>query len=171
MIIDDTADSGARPNSGSAEAGADTANDAANLAESRGALEEIERGMQNLGAFIREQRRQARLSLRKLSDQAGISNPYLSQIERGLRKPSASILQQIARALRISAESLYVQAGILEEQTDGTDLAAAILRDTNLTEAQKQSLCSIYQAFRAENLATRQAALDAAGTSRTHLDD
>ncbi len=64
-----------------------------------------------------------------------------------------------------------MQAGILEEQTDGTDLAAAILRDTNLTEAQKQSLCSIYQAFRAENLATRQTALDAAGTSRTHVDD
>ncbi len=137
----------------------------------RGALEEIERGMQNLGSFIREQRRQARLSLRKLSDQAGISNPYLSQIERGLRKPSASILQQIARALRISAESLYVQAGILEEQTDGADLAAAIMRDTTLTEPQKQSLTSIYHAFRAENATARQAAVEAARTGKSPRDE
>ncbi|MDQ1401238.1 MAG: hypothetical protein QOK20_3170, partial [Acidimicrobiaceae bacterium] len=72
-----------------------------------------------LGEFIREQRSGARLSLRRLSDMAGISNPYLSQIERGLRKPSAEILQQIAKALRISAETLYVRAGILEERVDG----------------------------------------------------
>jgi transcriptional regulator with XRE-family HTH domain len=79
-----------------------------------------------LGEFIREQRRVARLSLRKLSDMAEISNPYLSQIERGLRKPSAEILQQLARALRISAETLYVQAGILDERHENADLAKAI---------------------------------------------
>ena len=76
----------------------------------------LEQRLHDLGAFIREQRRSARLSLRNLSDLAGISNPYLSQIERGLRKPSAEILQQIAKALRISAETLYVRAGILEQR-------------------------------------------------------
>ena len=105
----------------------------------------------DLGAFIREQRRLARLSLRKLSDMAGISNPYLSQIERGLRKPSAEILQQIAKALRISAETLYIRAGILEEREDGNDLVDAILRDTTITEPQKQSLIAVYQAFQHEN--------------------
>src|SRR3954447_23117775 len=83
----------------------------------------------DLGQFIREQRNMARLSLRRLSDMAGISNPYLSQIERGLRKPSAEILQQIAKALRISAETLYVRAGILEERDGEADLVDAILRD------------------------------------------
>src|ERR687893_579558 len=92
-----------------------------------------------LGSFIREQRRAARLSLRKLSDQAGISNPYLSQIERGLRKPSAEILQAIARALKISAETLYVRAGILDEDRDH-DLVDEILRSPALTERQKRAL-------------------------------
>lgn len=99
-----------------------------------------------LGEFIREQRSSARLSLRKLSDLAGISNPYLSQIERGLRKPSAEILQAIAKALRISAETLYVRAGILDEERDH-DLVAEILKDTTITERQKQVLIDIYLSF------------------------
>ncbi|MDQ3771098.1 MAG: helix-turn-helix domain-containing protein [Actinomycetota bacterium] len=99
-----------------------------------------------LGSFIREQRRGARLSLRKLSDLAGISNPYLSQIERGLRKPSAEILQAIARALSISSETLYVRAGILEENRDH-DLVAEILKDTKLSERQKQNLIDTYRNY------------------------
>jgi len=99
-----------------------------------------------LGSFIREQRRGARLSLRKLSDLAGISNPYLSQIERGLRKPSAEILQAIARALSISSETLYVRAGILEENRDH-DLVAEILKDTKLSERQKQNLIETYRNY------------------------
>src|ERR1051325_1205279 len=105
----------------------------------------------DLGEFIREQRSTARLSLRKLSELAGISNPYLSQIERGLRKPSAEILQQIAKALRISAETLYVRAGILEEREDDDDLEGDVLRDRYLTEEQKQMLIQVYRAFRHEN--------------------
>lgn len=102
--------------------------------------------MGELGSFIREQRRAARLSLRKLSDLAGISNPYLSQIERGLRKPSAEILQAIAKALRISAETLYVRAGILDEERDH-DLVAEILKDPSISERQKQVLIDIYRSF------------------------
>src|SRR5690349_24860934 len=102
-------------------------------------MEDIQTRMRDLGEFIREQRGTARLSLRRLSDMAGISNPYLSQIERGLRKPSAEILQQIARALRISAETLYVRAGILEDHGDEQDLSGEILRDPLLTEEQKQT--------------------------------
>jgi transcriptional regulator with XRE-family HTH domain len=105
----------------------------------------------DLGSFIREQRSTARLSLRRLSELAGISNPYLSQIERGLRRPSAEILQQIAKALRISAETLYVQAGILEPGTGEADLAREILADPHLTEDQKQALIRIYLSFRHEN--------------------
>jgi transcriptional regulator with XRE-family HTH domain len=105
----------------------------------------------DLGSFIREQRSTARLSLRRLSELAGISNPYLSQIERGLRRPSAEILQQIAKALRISAETLYVQAGILEPGTGETDLAREILADAHLSEEQKQALIRIYLSFRHEN--------------------
>jgi transcriptional regulator with XRE-family HTH domain len=105
----------------------------------------------DLGEFIREQRASARLSLRRLSELAGISNPYLSQIERGLRKPSAEILQQIARALRISAETLYVQAGILEPRHDGDDLTRQILADPHLDEDQKQALVQIYRSFRREH--------------------
>jgi transcriptional regulator with XRE-family HTH domain len=104
----------------------------------------------DLGAFIREQRNTARLSLRRLSELAGISNPYLSQIERGLRRPSAEILQQIAKALRISAETLYVQAGILEPGTGEADLAREILADPFLTDDQKQALIRIYLSFRHE---------------------
>jgi transcriptional regulator with XRE-family HTH domain len=115
----------------------------------------------DLGAFIREQRSSARLSLRRLSDLAGISNPYLSQIERGLRKPSAEILQQIAKALRISAETLYVRAGILEDREGDHDLAGEILRDPFITEDQKQTLIKVYLSFRHENERDRA---DVAGT-------
>ena len=104
----------------------------------------------DLGAFIREQRGSARLSLRHLSELAGISNPYLSQIERGLRRPSAEILQQIAKALRISAETLYVQAGILDPPEGTPDLSRAIMADQAISEDQKQALVRIYLSFRRE---------------------
>jgi transcriptional regulator with XRE-family HTH domain len=107
----------------------------------------IDTRLHDLGEFIRDQRRTARLSLRKLSELAGISNPYLSQIERGLRKPSAEILQSIARALRISAETLYVRAGILEERDGEHDLVGEILRDTTISERHKQTLIDIYRTF------------------------
>ncbi len=110
-------------------------------------LDSLETRLHDLGDFIRDQRRNARLSLRKLSELAGISNPYLSQIERGLRKPSAEILQGIARGLRISAETLYVRAGILDEAGDPPDLVAAVFRDPTLSERQKQVLIEIYRSF------------------------
>src|SRR5688500_19991378 len=104
----------------------------------------------SLGDFLREQRLASRLSLRQLSEQTGVSNPYLSQIERGLRRPSAEVLQQLAKALRISAEQLYVQAGILNPD-DGQvrSVELAILGDPVLSERQKQSLLDVYQSFRA----------------------
>jgi transcriptional regulator with XRE-family HTH domain len=113
----------------------------------------VEQRLRDLGDFIREQRESARLSLRGLSDRAGISNPYLSQIERGLRKPSADILQQIARGLAISAETLYVRAGILDPRdADGpalpTDLEHAIQAAPDLDERQKQVLIDLYRTFR-----------------------
>ncbi|MBV8951725.1 MAG: helix-turn-helix transcriptional regulator [Actinobacteria bacterium] len=109
----------------------------------------LEARLRDLGTFIRDQRRRDRLSLRKLSELAGISNPYLSQIERGLRKPSAEILQAIARALQISAETLYVRAGILEEP-DPPDLLDEIRRDPTITDRQKQALVEIYRSFQRE---------------------
>ena len=114
------------------------------------ATDGLEARLRDLGAFIREQRHRDRISLRKLSELAGISNPYLSQIERGLRKPSAEILQQIARGLHISAETLYVRAGILDE-TDGEDLEAHIHRDPHLTDRQKQTRVDVYRSFRGED--------------------
>jgi len=111
---------------------------------------ELEDRWHDLGEFIRDQRLSSRLSLRRLSDLAGISNPYLSQIERGLRKPSAEILQHIAKALRIQAETLYVRAGILEER-EPDDLVGSILRQPYLTEEQKQALIRVYESFRHEN--------------------
>ncbi|QOV37451.1 helix-turn-helix domain-containing protein [Streptomyces ferrugineus] len=107
----------------------------------------------NLGDYLREQRRNAQLSLRQLADAAGVSNPYLSQIERGLRKPSAEVLQQVAKALRISAETLYVRAGILdaERDRDEVETRAVILADPTLNERQKQVLLQIYESFRKEN--------------------
>ena len=118
-------------------------------------FESIEARLHDLGGFIRDQRRNARLSLRKLSELAGISNPYLSQIERGLRKPSAEILQSIARGLRISAETLYVRAGILDERGgDGSsaDPIGAIVADPTINDRQKQALVEIYRSFQAENV-------------------
>jgi transcriptional regulator with XRE-family HTH domain len=112
-----------------------------------------------LGDYLKEQRNNAQLSIRQLAAAAGVSNPYLSQIERGIRKPSAGVLQQIAKALRISAEQLYVHAGLLEE-TDpehpdggGQEVAAAVLGDAALNERQKRVLLDIYAAFRKENAA------------------
>jgi transcriptional regulator with XRE-family HTH domain len=110
-----------------------------------------------LGEFIREQRSVARLSVRRLSDMAGISNPYLSQIERGLRKPSAEILQQIAKALQLSAESLYIRAGILDPRDFGGDVTEAVLADPELSEEQKHTLLRIYASFRRENSSGREA--------------
>src|SRR5438045_6824389 len=103
-----------------------------------------------IGGYIRQQREQARISLRQLAQAAGVSNPYLSQIERGLRRPSAEILQQIAKGLRISAEVLYVQAGILEDRPADSGVRSAVLADPGLTERQKQILLEIYESFRAE---------------------
>jgi len=117
----------------------------------------------DLGAYIREQRRNAQISLRQLARTAGVSNPYLSQIERGLRRPSAEILQQIAKALRISAEALYVQAGILEERDIDSDIPAAILADVTITERQKQVLLEVYDSFRRENAANATDQTAAAG--------
>jgi len=109
-----------------------------------------------LGSFIREHRENAEVSLRQLAKASGVSNPYLSQVERGLRNPSAEILGQIARALRISAETLYVQAGLLEEKSDEpviTTVAQAIAADRSLTERQRSVISEIYAAFQAENAA------------------
>lgn len=111
---------------------------------------EDEGGLRALGAFIRDQRRDASLSMRKLAEAAGVSNPYLSQIERGLRKPSADILQQLARALSISAETLYVHAGILERDRGDVDVIGEILRDGSITADQRQALIRVYRSFRAE---------------------
>lgn len=106
----------------------------------------------NLGEYLREQRRAAQLSLRQLADAAGVSNPYLSQIERGLRKPSAEVLQQVAKALRISAETLYVRAGILDErEREELETRAVILADPSINERQKNVLLQIYDSFRREN--------------------
>src|SRR5690348_9945098 len=101
----------------------------------------------SIGEYIREQREQAKISMRQLARNAGVSNPYLSQIERGLRTPSAEILQQIARGLRISAEALYVRAGILEERPAGA-VPDAVLADPHLTERHKQALLDVYWSFR-----------------------
>ena len=108
----------------------------------------------SIGEYIREQREQAKISMRQLAQSAGVSNPYLSQIERGLRKPSADILQQLAKGLRISAEALYVQAGILEDRSPDSGVRSALLADPELSERQKQVLIEIYESFRRENAAT-----------------
>ena len=114
----------------------------------------------SLGDYLREQRQASRLSLRQLAEQAGVSNPYLSQIERGLRKPSAEVLQQIARALRISAEQLYLRAGIVSpEEAPGAperSVELAILNDPYLNERQKQSLLDVYASFLALNPPTQK---------------
>jgi transcriptional regulator with XRE-family HTH domain len=118
----------------------------------------------SIGEYIREQRTVAKISLRQLAATAGVSNPYLSQIERGLRKPSAEILQQIAKGLRISAEQLYVRAGFLEFREGNQELVAAILGDEDLGERQKQVLLDIYESFRRENAHLRAEADSAAAS-------
>jgi transcriptional regulator with XRE-family HTH domain len=110
-----------------------------------------------IGSYIREQREQARISLRQLAQNAGISNPYLSQIERGLRRPSADILQQIAKGLRISAEALYVQAGFLEDRPPGSMVREAVMTDPELSQRQRQMLIEIYESFRKETAAAAAA--------------
>src|SRR5712672_879993 len=118
----------------------------------------------SIGDYIREQREQAKISLRQLSQAAGVSNPYLSQIERGLRKPSAEILQQIAKGLRISAEALYVQAGILEDRPADSGVRSALLADPHLAERQKQVLVEIYESFRRESEAATDSAVGSEAT-------
>ncbi|HSF26260.1 MAG TPA: helix-turn-helix transcriptional regulator [Actinomycetes bacterium] len=124
----------------------------------------------SIGDYIRDQRRNARISLRQLAILAGVSNPYLSQIERGLRHPSAEILQQIAKGLRISAESLYVRAGILEERSTSPEVTAAIHGDHGLTERQKRVLVDIYETFRRENAAVAEATATVAAAASTAAD-
>jgi transcriptional regulator with XRE-family HTH domain len=109
-----------------------------------------------LGEYIREQRTSAQISLRQLAKAADVSNPYLSQVERGLRKPSAEILARIAAGLRISAETLYVRAGILEERSGDATVLAAITADPTLTDRQRRTLLEIYAAFQTENSALRE---------------
>ena len=123
----------------------------------------------SIGEYIREQREQAKISMRQLAQNAGVSNPYLSQIERGLRKPSADILQQIAKGLRISAEALYVQAGILEDRQPDSGVRTALLADPELSERQKQVLIEIYESFRRENGITADGGADAVDRSPAAL--
>ncbi len=114
-----------------------------------------------LGDYLKEQRLASRLSLRQLADQVGVSNPYLSQIERGLRRPSAEVLNQLARALRVSAEQLYIRAGIVHPDADTAgSVELAVLADPALTERQKHSLLDIYQSFLALNQGTEPAGQD-----------
>lgn len=111
--------------------------------------EPIGKSGSDIGDFIRAQRLAAEVSIRQLAERAGVSNPYLSQIERGLRRPSADVLGQIAKALRLSAEVLYVQAGILEERPE-SPVRDALIADTTIGERQKQTLIEIYESFRRE---------------------
>jgi transcriptional regulator with XRE-family HTH domain len=113
--------------------------------------------VRDVGRFIRQQRHSAQMSLRKLAKAAGVSNPYLSQIERGLRRPSAEILNAIAKALRISAETLYVKAGILDDRRAAPDLVDVVLADRSITERQKQVLLQVYRSFREETERRRRA--------------
>ena len=122
----------------------------------------------DIGEFIRDLRQSARISLRELAERAGVSNPYLSQIERGLRRPSAGILQQLARALHISAETLYVRAGMLDHERSGPadDLVEAIRRTADLDDEHKRTLIHIYESFRAERAARLERAAKAERPSR-----
>ena len=115
------------------------------------------KGLPDVGAYIREQRRKAHLSLRNLAERAGVSNPYLSQIERGMRQPSAKILKGIATALEVSAETLFTQAGILDGSPDDTEAGVlrAIFRDPQLTDGQQRELAEIYERFRMDTAERR----------------
>ncbi|GGD07073.1 helix-turn-helix domain-containing protein [Nocardioides daphniae] len=126
----------------------------AGVAVGVGAGAQVGAGVSKVGDFLKEQRQASRLSLRQLADLAGVSNPYLSQIERGLRKPSAEVLQQLAKALRISAEQLYVQAGLITPDSPAatrTSVEVAVLADHRLTASQRQSLLEIHASFVALN--------------------
>ena len=126
--------------------------DVADKTDLSGKLKENTR---EIGGFIRDLRRNARISLRQLAEQAGVSNPYLSQIERGLRKPSAEVLAQLAHALRVSTPAMYLKAGLLDAK-DNPGVLAAIATDPELTMAQKQSLTQIYETFRRENARSKE---------------
>jgi transcriptional regulator with XRE-family HTH domain len=116
------------------------------------ARSKVGKTVESLGDYLREQRESSRLSLRQLAEQAGVSNPYLSQIERGLRRPSTEVLQQLAKALRISAEQLYLRAGIVSPDDGvGGSVELAVLGDQLLTERQKQTLLDVYGSFLALN--------------------
>ena len=116
------------------------------------AKSKVGKTVESLGDYLREQRVSARLSLRQLAEQAGVSNPYLSQIERGLRRPSADVLQSLAKALRISAEQLYLRAGIVSpDEGVGGSVELAVLADPALTERQRQTLLDVYASFLALN--------------------
>jgi transcriptional regulator with XRE-family HTH domain len=119
------------------------------------ARSKVGKTVESLGDYLREQRESSRLSLRQLAEQAGVSNPYLSQIERGLRRPSAEVLQQLAKALRISAEQLYIRAGIVSPDAGiGGSVELAVLGNRLLNERQKQTLLDVYASFLAMNAAS-----------------
>jgi transcriptional regulator with XRE-family HTH domain len=150
-----------------------TANCMLAIASTNGDTDDMGNSSFDLGEFIREQRRTAQISVRQLAKIAGVSNPYLSQIERGLRRPSAEILQQLAKGLRISAEAMYVQAGILDERIAGGVVIDAVLADTTITERQKQVMLEVYDSFRKENerrVADETAAARAAARAKPSVD-
>jgi len=124
----------------------------------------------DIGQFIRDLRHNARISLRQLAEQAGVSNPYLSQIERGLRKPSAEVLAQLASALRVSTPLMYLRAGLLEAR-EGQGVLAAIAADADLTVAQKQSLTQIYETFRRENARAAEETAEPAVPKQSEVDE
>jgi len=127
------------------------------MSEQQQTSPEAAKGLPDVGAYIREQRRKAHLSLRNLAERAGVSNPYLSQIERGMRQPSAKILKGIATALQVSAETLFTQAGILDGSPDDADgdVLRAIFRDPQLTDGQRRELAQVYERFRIETAERR----------------
>lgn len=128
--------------------------------------------VESLGDYLKEQRVEAELSLRQLADRAGVSNPYLSQIERGLRRPSADVLQQIAKGLRISAEQLYLRAGILDpDESEAGSVELAVLADSRLTERQKDSLLDVYASFLALNQSLHPAQPESTQTESTQPDN
>ncbi len=130
------------------------------------ATDAVANAASDIGGFIRSQRVAAQVSLRQLAERAGVSNPYLSQIERGLRKPSADVLAQIAKGLRVSAEVLYVRAGILEERP-ASPVRDAIIADESISERQRQVLLEIYESFRNENSTATQASQASVATDST----
>lgn len=146
--VDNVVEGGAESDSGTGAASPDKKDAGSGTGEF--AARVVSAAAQDIGGFIRSQRELAQVSLRQLAERAGVSNPYLSQIERGLRKPSAEVLGQIAKGLRVSAEALYVRAGILE-QRDPSPVRDAILADTVINERQKQVLLEIYASFCHEN--------------------